>query len=67
MTVICPLKPARWLIEIDGEFWVKFRTRPMGRWTKNQALATPVSTEEARIYMRDWGPYGAKKHRAPKS
>lgn len=56
-----------WIIEIDGEFWVKFKTAPMGRWTKNRLLATPVTSEEARVYMKDWARWGVKKHPCDKT
>jgi hypothetical protein len=52
-----------WLVEIDGEWWIKFK-KLMGRWTKNKALATPVTTAEARIYRKDWASYGVRIHRA---
>lgn len=53
----------RWIIEIGGEYWVEFKTRPMGRWTKSIALATPVPWSRANTYVRDWRPYGARKVR----
>lgn len=48
-----------WLVEIDGEWWVKFKGIG-GRWTKHRKLATPVTTSEARIYRKEWAPDGAR-------
>jgi len=50
-----------WAIEIDGSYFVKYRTKPMGRWTKSIALATPMPTRLAVRYARDWKDYDARK------
>jgi hypothetical protein len=52
-----------WVIQIDDEYFVKFKTQPMGRWTKSIALATPMITRRANSYVRELAIYGAIKVR----
>jgi hypothetical protein len=49
-----------WIIYIDDEYWIKFKTRPLGRWTKNIYLASIVSTKEKNVYIREWKKFGVK-------
>jgi hypothetical protein len=50
-----------WVVEIKGEYWHKYKTRPMGYWTKDITRGTVMSTRLARSYLKDWAAYGAVK------
>jgi len=49
-----------WIVRIDDEYWIKFKTRPMGRWTKRLDLATRMHTELAKSYVKEWKRFGAR-------
>jgi hypothetical protein len=55
------MKQRWWVVEIDGEYWRKFKTRPMGCWTPSITRGTVMSTRLADSYLRDWAAYGAVK------
>ena len=54
-----------WIVELDGEFLVKFRTNILGRWTRVQRLATRWTLAEALCYERDWKKYAVRVHWSP--
>jgi hypothetical protein len=52
-----------YIVEIRGEYWHAFKTKPMGFWTKHLHLATRMSRKLCKSYVDFWKIDGAKAKR----